>query len=140
MSSRKKFLDQKLVTEFAEYRALKSKIEKWLKLCREEILEKFKAGYACPTGGPFLLEKGGGSRSAIDWKQEFFERMKNDFIEAGSEAVVAEQLTIEKMVEMERLSGRNPYDEIEVKPNPSYAGKLMKAIVKKLDARTARGF
>jgi hypothetical protein len=140
MSIRKKLLDQQLVTEFAEFRALNTKIEKWLKAVREDFLEKFDAGFVCPTEGPFLLELGGGSKANINWKQEFFERLKADFEAAGSTCEVSEQLAITKMVEMERLAGRSPYQTIEVKPNPSYAGKVMRAIVRKLNASTARGF
>ena len=135
-----KLLDQQLVTEFAEYRALKNKIEKWLKVLSEDFLEKFKAGFTCPTDGPFLLERGGGKRKNIDWEQEFFERLKADFKESGSEDDVSEQLAIVKMAEMERLAGKTTYYQVDVKVNPSFAGEVVRAIVKKLDSRKARGF
>ncbi|MGH7936117.1 MAG: hypothetical protein ACREF8_03815 [Chthoniobacterales bacterium] len=140
MSIRKKLLDQQLVTEFAEFRALKSKIEKWLDPLRDSFLEKFAGGYVCPTGGPFLLQEETGSTSNINWKEEFFARLKNDFESSGSSCDTAEKLATVKMAEMERLAGATPYKKIAVKPNPSYNGKLMRAIVKKLDARSERGF
>jgi hypothetical protein len=136
----KKLLDQRLVTEFAEFRALKNKIEKWLKAASEDFVAKFKAGYACPVGGPFLLMLGGQDREAIDWKMEFFNHLKADYEYSGTPADVAEQLAINKMVEMEVIAGKKHIDQINVKVNPSYAGKLMAAIVKKLDTRSARGF
>jgi hypothetical protein len=135
-----KLLDQQLVTEFAEYRALKNKIEKWVKVLSEDFLAKFEAGFACPTDGPFLLERGGGKRKNIDWEQEFFERLKSDFKSSGSADDVAEQLAIVKMGEMERLAGKTPYYQVNVKVNPSFAGEVVRAIVKKLDSRKARGF
>lgn len=138
--TRRKLLDQKLVDEFAEFRALKSKIEKWLEGCRDKFLEQFAAGYVCPTDGPFLLQLETGSRSRVDWKQEFFARLKADFESGGSACDVAEQLATVKMAEMERLAGRDEFQKLAVKPNPSYAGKLMRAIVKKLDSRSSRGF
>lgn len=138
--TRRKLLDQQLVTEFAEFRALKSKIEKWLDGCRDKFLEQFAEGYVCPTDGPFLLQLETGSRSRIDWKQEFFAKLKSEYEESGSECAVAEQLATVKMAEMERLAGRDQFKKIVPKPNPSYAGKLMRAIVKKLDSRSSRGF
>lgn len=138
--SRRKLLDQKLVTEFAEFRALKSKIEKWLDQVRLNLLEKFGEGYACPIEGPFLLIVEEGSRSKVNWKEEFFAKLKQDFEESGSACEVAEQLATVRMAEMERRAGRESYQKIEVKPNPGYAGKLMAAIVKKLDSRSSRGF
>lgn len=138
--TRRKLLDQQLVTEFAEFRALKSKIEKWLDGCRDKFLEQFADGYVCPTDGPFLLQLETGSRSRIDWKQEFFGKLKSEYEESGSDCAVAEQLATVKMAEMERLAGRDEFKKIATKPNPSYAGKLMRAIVKKLDSRSSRGF
>lgn len=138
--ARKKLLDQQLVTEFAEFRALKTKIEKWLKACSEDFVEKFKEGTCCPTDGPYLLALGGQDRRNIDWKEEFFNRLKADFESSGSTCDVAEQLAITKMVEMERAAGTHRIDQIDVKVNPSYAGKIMRAIVRKIDARNARGF
>jgi hypothetical protein len=136
----KKLLDQQLVTEFAEYRSLKTKIEKWLKACGEDFVAKFKDGVVCPSDGPYLIVLGGQDRKNIDWKQEFFQRLKGDFESGGSAPDVAEQLAIVKMVEMERLAGTHRIDQLDVKVNPSYAGKVMRAIVRKLDARNARGF
>jgi hypothetical protein len=138
--TRRKLLDQKLVTEFAEFRALKSKIEKWLDQVRTDLLAKFGEGYVCPTEGPFLLIVEEGSRSKINWKEEYFAKLKLDFEESGSACDVAEQLATVRMAEMERRAGRDSYQKIEVKPNPSYAGKLMRAIVRKLDSRSSRGF
>jgi hypothetical protein len=138
--TRRKLLDQQRVTEFAEFRALKSKIEKWLEGCRDKFLEQFAEGYVCPTDGPFLLSLETGSRSKIDWKQEFFCRLKADFESGGSPCDVAEQLATVKMAEMERLAGCDKFKKIVPKPNPSYAGKIMRAIVKKLDSRSSRGF
>jgi hypothetical protein len=136
----KKLLDQRLVTEFAEFRALKNKIEKWTKLVSADFLAKFKLGFVCPTSGPFLLEVEPGSTANIDWKEEFFLKLKADIESTGSSCEVAEKLAIETMAEMDRLAGRTPYQKIAVKTNPAYNGKLMAAIVKKLDARSARGF
>src|SRR5690349_805804 len=95
--TRKKLLDQQLVTEFAEFRALKSKIEKWLDALRDNFLEKFSDGYVCPTAGPFLLVEETGNKSNINWKEEFFARLKADFESSGSTCDVAEQLAIAKM-------------------------------------------
>ncbi|HEY0701254.1 MAG TPA: hypothetical protein VGD60_00660, partial [Candidatus Acidoferrales bacterium] len=136
----RKLLDQQLVTEYAKYRALKSKIEKWLKAVREELLAEFKSGSACPADGPYLLVVEPGSRSNVDWKQELFDRLKADFEASGSACDVAEELAIARMVELERAAGRKKYFELAVKTNPSYAGKLMRAIVKRLDTGSERGF
>jgi hypothetical protein len=138
--TRKRLLDQQLVTEFAEFRALKTKIEKWLKACSEDFVGKFKVGTCCPTDGPYLLVLGGQDRKNIDWKEEFFNRLKADFESSGSTCDVAEQLAVTKMAEMERLAGTHHIDQVDVKVNPSYAGKVMRAIVRKIDARNARGF
>ena len=138
--TKSKLLDRQLVTEFAEFRALKTKIEKWLKACSEDFVAKFKGGFVCPSDGPYLLELGGQDRKAIDWKQEFFDRLKSDYESSGSTCDVAEQLAITKMVEMERLAGMDHIDVVNVKVNPSYAGKVMRALVRKIDARNARGF
>lgn len=135
-----KLLDQQLTTEFAEYRALKNKIEKWLKLQSEQLIKQFKSGYVSPTGGPYLLVLAGQDRNSIDWKQEFFDRLKADFESSGSTCDVAEQLAITKMVEMERLAGKNHIDFVDVKVNPAFADKAMKVIVKKLDSSSERGF
>ena len=138
--TRKRELDQQLVTEFAEFRALESKIEKWLKIIREHFLEQFSNGYVCPTKGPYLLVLEPGSTANIDWKQEFFLRLKSDFEGWGRTPSMAEQLAAEKMVEMARLAGRDEYQKIAVKSNPGFGGKLMRAIVKRLDSRSSRGF
>lgn len=138
--TKSKLLDQQLVTEFAEFRALKTKVEKWLKACSEDFVAKFKDGICCPADGPYLLVLGGQDRKSIDWKQEFFDRLKAEFESSGSPCDVAEQLAITKMVEMERLAGTHHIDQVDVKVNPSYAGKVMRAIVRKIDARNARGF
>jgi hypothetical protein len=137
-SIRKKFLDQKLVNEFALFRALKNKIEKWLKECREQFLAKFEEGALCPTSGPFILvaEPGEGR---IDWKKEFFSYLVENFKLAGSADDVAETLAVTKMASIEKTGERKPIVELSVKTNPSYSGKAA-AIVKKLDSRNARGF
>ena len=138
--TRRKILDQGLVTEFAEYRSLKNKIEKWLDAVRENLLAQFKAGFVCPTDGPYLLERESGSRSKVDWQQEFFDYVKQEYESSGSNCEVAEHLAVKKMAEIERRSGSSKFWKIAVKPNPSYAGELMRAIVKKLDTRSQRGF
>lgn len=140
LRAKSKLLDQQLVTEFAEFRALKTKIEKWLKACSEDFVARLKDGSCCPTDGPYLLALGGQDRKNIDWKEEFFLRLKADFETSGSTCDVAEQLAITKMAEMERVAGTHHIDQIDVKVNPSFAGKVMRAIVRKIDARNVRGF
>lgn len=136
----KKFLDQKLVTEFVEWRALKSKIEKWCKGQREEFLEQFEQGWFCPVKGPYLLVCEPGSRSAIDWKQELFNELRQKFIDAGSSVDVSEQLAVARMAALEIAAGRKKYIELADKPNPAFNGKVLTAVVRKIDTRAARGF
>lgn len=136
----KKFLDQKLVTEFVEWRGLKRKIEKWLKVQRDEFLEQLDSGWICPGKGPYLLVPESGSRSAIDWKQEFFNELKQKFVDAGSTVDVAEQLAVARMAALEIAAGRKEYIELADKPNPAFNGKVLAAVVRKIDARAARGF
>jgi hypothetical protein len=140
MSTRRKFLDQKLVTEFAEFRAFKTKIEKWLKQTREVFLEEFEKGFACPLDGPYLLVLEPNERSAVNWKQEFFLQLKTGFEALGKPCDEAETLAVSKMAEIEMAAGKKTVIELAIKVNPSHASKPMAAIVKKLDSRTARGF
>jgi hypothetical protein len=140
MSVRRKFLDQQLVTEFAEFRALETKIEKWLTIVREEFLGKFSQGYVCPANGPYLLVVESGSQSNIDWKEELSLRIRSDYELLGHSGTRAVELAAETMVEMERVAGRMAVPRVVTKTNPAYSGKLMRAIVKKLDARSSRGF
>lgn len=140
LRTRRKLLDQQLVTEFAEFRALKNKIEKWLKVQSEDLIPKFKSGFASPLGGPYLLVLGGQDRGNIDWKEEFCKRLKSEAESSGTPPDLAEQLAITKMVEMETAAGKHRVDQVDVKINPSFASKVVSAIVKKLDSRKARGF
>jgi hypothetical protein len=140
MSVRRKFLDQQLVTEFAEFRALETKIEKWLTIVREEFLGKFSQGYICPINGPFLVVVENGSRSNIDWKEELSLRIRSDYELLGHSGTRSIELAAEAMVEMERVAGRTVFPRVVTNTNPAYNGKLMRAIVKKLDARSSRGF
>lgn len=139
MPARRKFLDQKLVTEFAQFRALKNKIEKWLEACRDQFLDQFKSGAACPVRGPFLLvvEPGQGR---INWQQEFFSYLERGFKAAGKSDEEAQALAVIKMAEVETAAERKPTSTLSVKPNPSYSGKAATVIVKKLDSRSQRGF
>jgi|SRR5581483_1953271 len=141
MSSRRpKLLDQQLTTEFSEYRALKTKIEKWLKLQSQHVISQLKAGYVSPTKGPYLLVLGGQDRKAIDWEQEFFDRLVADYKAEGNDTEKAQQLATEEMVKMEVRAGKTHIDQVDVKVNPAFAGKVIEAIVKKLDSTSERGF
>ncbi len=131
---------EKLVTEFAEYRALKNKIEKWVKALSEDFIEKFKAGYLCPADGPYLLMLGGQDRKAIDWREQFFLHRKSDYQAAGRPAEIAEQMAVDEMVKLEEDAGKNHIDQVDVKVNPGYTGKLLAPLLKKLDTRAPRGF
>lgn len=135
-----KLLDQQTVTEFAEYRAFKSKIEKWLKLQSEKLIKQFKSGYVSPTEGPYLLVLACQDRKAIDWEHEYFEFLVAQFEAEEHPTDKAQELATEKMVEMERLAGKNHIDFVDVKVNPAFTDKTMKAIVKKLDSSSERGF
>jgi hypothetical protein len=137
---KKKFLDQRLVTEFAEFRALKTKIEKWLDARRDEFLAKLDEGFECPAAGPFLLVVEPSSKPNIDWKQELFQVLKTNYVEAGSEPETAEQLATVKMTQMEIAAGKTPTKKLATKTNPSFGGKVLHAIVKKLNSKASRGF
>lgn len=65
-----KNLDQRLVTRYAKYHALKGALEKWLEKKRGEIIELLKGGARCPERGPYVLELG-DAEARVSWKEEF---------------------------------------------------------------------
>jgi len=134
-----KFLDQDLVTEFGEFRALETKIKKWLDQVREEFLDRFAEGFICPDGGPYLIVKEFGSQSNVCWRDEFLAHLVRE-LEKEVPRDRAEKGAANKLAQIEKRRGRTPIDRIAVKPNPAFNGAVMRAIVKKLDARRERGF
>jgi hypothetical protein len=70
-------LDQRKVTRYAKYAALRTALEKWLEENREPILKALRGGAKSPDGGPYLLEL-----SAIpaqpNWKEEFRRDLKEN--------------------------------------------------------------
>jgi hypothetical protein len=137
---KKKLLDQKLVNEFAEFRALKNKIDKWLDVVRDEFLKQFDAGAECPIDGPFLLVIETSHRADVNWKELLFARIAADLEREGTAADAAEELAAIKIAGIEKNAPQKEIRRLMPKTNPSWAGKIMKAIVRKLDSRTARGF
>jgi hypothetical protein len=136
----KKKLDQKLVNEFVEFRAFKTKIEKWLDAVRDEFLEQFEKGAECPIDGPFLLVIETATRAEIKWKDMLCARIASDLERDGAAADEAQALAAKKLVEIENSAPQKESKRLVPKPNPSFGSKAMKAVVRKLDSRTARGF
>ena len=68
---------QRLVTQYAKYRALKCLLDKWLEEKRGVIFQALQAGKACPCRGPFLLELGESTRR-LNWKDEFQHWLANE--------------------------------------------------------------
>ena len=52
------------MTEFAEFRALKNKMEHWLKALDGDFVGKFKNWLPCQADGPYLLVLDGQDRKA----------------------------------------------------------------------------
>jgi hypothetical protein len=71
MSKMAKYLNQELVTRYAQLSADLKKMEEQKQKMREEIIEGFKAGEKCPRQGPYLVSITYQERRNISWKDEF---------------------------------------------------------------------
>ncbi len=108
-------MNQRLVTRYARYAALRTLIEKWLAEKREAIVKALEAGRECPNRGPYLLELSYGAKN-VDWKREFREHLRaNGWTDEWVE---------EKFAKIE-AQPRERYPKLLSKINPGYRGKIV---------------
>jgi hypothetical protein len=104
------YLNQRLVTQFGKYQALKNLLDKWLDEQRAKLLKQLSNGARCPEAGPFLLELGFASEH-VKWREEFEEHLFHEFRarrmdkkKARAEAVLAlEKISAEPRAKSPRL-------------------------------------
>src|SRR2546430_1589897 len=118
-------LDQKLVTRYAKYHALKNLLDKWLGIKRKEILlaigahldpetKRWTAIEAAPGKGPYLLELG-DAQARPNWKDEFRKHLgRSGYTETGAEA------ELQKISDQEREKEPRLYSKV----NPNYRRKF----------------
>lgn len=104
---------QRLVTQYAKYRALKNLLDKWLDEKREVLFVALLAGAPCPDKGPFLLELCESSQR-INWKDEFVSYLRD---QGSSEEEV---VTIMAAREARHRLNAQKSPRIDVKANPNY--------------------
>jgi hypothetical protein len=71
-----KFLDQEMVTRYAQLCADLKQMSEQKEKMREEIIEGFKEGLKCPRRGPYLVTLTYQEQSKISWKDEFVKLAK----------------------------------------------------------------
>lgn len=71
-----KFLEQQLVTEYAQLCADIKKMDERKAKLREEIVAGFNDGLRCPRRGPYLIVMTSQARRTISWKDEFVKLAK----------------------------------------------------------------
>src|SRR5256885_10234528 len=115
-------LDQKLVTRYAKYHALKNLLDEWLDKKRNEILvaigahvdpetKRWVAEGEAPGKGPYLLELG-DAKARPNWKDEFRKHLvRSGYTESGADA------ELQKITDQERDKEARLY--CKVNPNRS---------------------
>jgi hypothetical protein len=135
----KKYLDQKLVDEFAKTRALEKKVDEWLEAVRDGFLEDLKAGTLCPTGGPYLIAIERGSKSDVDWKGELFQWISDIYCSAadggGRDARrEADKKAAAAIATIEKKAKRKKFERVVVKTNATFAHDISKQVIDHLAA------
>jgi hypothetical protein len=107
-----KTLNQRVVTKYAKFNALKNHLEKWLKPRREEIVQDLKAGAKCPDAGPYLLELS-PAVDRINWREKLKAHVMAQFrrSEEWAEAYVVEIEAGERATAVRLLCKVNPQFE-----------------------------
>lgn len=108
-------MNQRLITRYARYAALKNALEKWLAEKREGIVKALEGGANCPNRGPYLLELSYGHAN-VDWKEEFRAHLRSNGW--------TEEWVEEKFAKIE-AQPRKRFAKLLSKVNPGYRGKVV---------------
>lgn len=113
-----KFLEQQLVTEYAQLCAEIDKMDAARKKLREEIIAGFSAGLKCPHKGPYLVKMTVQQRRNVSWKDEWVDLAKAHFGKLWKKAqkkILAEALVTPTPT---LLTDVNPDYEVEAPSRP----------------------
>jgi hypothetical protein len=109
-----RYLDQRLVTQYAKFAALKNLLDRWLEEKREILLEALGAGAVCPERGPFLLVLE-DAKDRVSWKEEFSAHLAGEG--KSPEEIVAVFAAIE-------ARPRETHPRLASKKNPNFRRKF----------------
>jgi hypothetical protein len=133
MGRLKKYISQKLVNDFGVTRALDRRLEDWMAVARERILEELGAGLLCPDGGPYLLAIEKGSKALVDWQRELFTSLVAASMAAGAHDIrIAEKFAAKRIQTIQKKAKREKFDRLVVKINPGFEHEFAKQTLEHL--------
>lgn len=93
-----KTISQAEINEFVHLKAEEAKIQKQLKVMRDQFVERMTNGEVCDISGPYLIEMGEREDSFYSWKEIFEQTIALAPAKLGAKMVeyAASLLTVKK--------------------------------------------
>lgn len=124
-----KYLDQKLVTDFATTRALERELFDWMDAARATMLGQLRSGSECPTAGPYLVVIEKSKQRVIDWQELYRQSAQESHQLQGKTPDEAFGIATQNVADIEKRAKKKTILRLTIKTNLAFehdmAGKTL---------------